>query len=111
MMYDYVKVGIDRIEENPVYGERHSPWIDHMCDDLKGFVGKAKTVRIVVKKRGNKHMVVFGHHLLKAARECGLSEVYVHVIDAEAEAGRARPGEDLLASRSGIRELLCRAGI
>jgi len=109
IMQDWTKVAIDQIEENPVYRERHSQWIDHMCDDLKSFVEKAKMVRIVVKKTRDRHMVVVGHHLLKAARECGLSEAYVHVTDTEKKPGQTGPEDDLLALRSGVEKILCRA--
>jgi len=53
--------------------------------------------------------VVVGYHLLKAARECGLSEAYVHVTDTEKKPGQTGPEDDLLALRSGVEKILCRA--
>jgi hypothetical protein len=105
-MQHCVKIPIDQIEENPEYKERRSQWIDHTYSELKNVVGKAGMVRIIVKKTGTKHMVVIGHHLLKAARECGLRELYAHVINTEAEAGQTTLGKDLLVFRSGVREIL-----
>jgi predicted metal-dependent phosphotriesterase family hydrolase len=101
-----VKIAIDQIEENPQYKERHSQWIDHTYGELRNVVGKVGMVRIVVKKTGKKYTVVLGHHLLKAARECGLRELYADVIDTEAEAGQRSRGEDLLVFRSAVREIL-----
>ena len=105
-MQHSVKIAIDQIEENPEYKERRSQWADHTYGELRNVVDKAGMVRITVKKTGNKHMVVIGHHLLKAARECGLREVDAYVIDTEAEAGKTRLGKDLLVFRSGVREIL-----
>ncbi len=104
-----VKIAIDQIEENPGYNERRSQWAEHMYRDLRSFVGKAGMVRIVVKKTGSRHTVVVGHHLLKAARECGLREAYIDVIDTEGEKGQISCGKDLLAFRSGVEEILSRA--
>jgi hypothetical protein len=101
-----VKIAVDQIEENPEYIERHSQWIDHTYRELRNIVGKAGMVRIIVKKTGKKHVVVIGHHLLRAARECGLREMYADVIDTEAEAGQTSLGKDLLVFRSGVREIL-----
>jgi hypothetical protein len=103
-----VKVAMDRIEESPAYQERHSQWIDRMSDDLRRFVAKAKMVRIVARKTDDKYTVVTGHHLLKAARECGLNEAYVHVIETDG-AGRESSGEDLIAFRLAVEEILDRA--
>jgi len=108
-MQHSVKIAIDQIEENPEYKERRSQWADHTYGELRNVVDKAGMVRITVKKTGNKHMVVIGHHLLKAARECGLREVDAYVIDTEAEAGKTRLGKDLLVFRSGVEEILYRA--
>lgn len=107
-MQDCVKVAIDRIEENPAYGERHSQWIDGMRDDLRAFVEKAQMVRIVAEKKGDKYMVVAGHHLLRAARECGFNEAYVDVVDRDVP-GRSWPGDDLLAFRTAVEEIIGRA--
>ena len=104
-----IKIAIDEIEENPGYRQRRSPWIDHTYRDLRNVVERAGLVRIIVEKRGNRHVVVIGHHLLKAARECGLKEAYAEVIDTEAEEGQTSPGEDLRAFRSGVEEILWRA--
>jgi hypothetical protein len=105
-MHHNVKIAIDQIEENPEYKERRSQWIDHTYRELRNVVGKAGMARIIVKKTGTKHTVVIGHHLFKAARECGLRELYAHVIDTEAEAGQTTLGKDLLVFRSGVREIL-----
>lgn len=83
-MKDGGKVDIDLIEENPSYMERRSQWSEDMHSFLRdSFVKKAGTVRIIVRKTGNKYVLVAGHHLLKAARECGFKKAYVDVIDSE----------------------------
>jgi ParB-like chromosome segregation protein Spo0J len=85
-MKDGGKVNIDLIEENPSYQERRSQWTKDMHSLLKdSFVRKAGTIRIIVKKTGNRYVLVAGHHLLKAARECGLKKAHVDVIGSEAE--------------------------
>jgi hypothetical protein len=102
-----VKIAIDRIENSPAYEERRSRWIDQMDRDLRRFVAKAGIVRVIVRKRGDRYVLVVGHHLLKAARECGLKEAYAHVIDGEARRGRQGFRHDFLLLRSGIEEILC----
>jgi len=111
-MQNSVRVAIDRVEDNPEYEERHSQWSARMYRNMRKFVRKAGMVRIIVKERGNKYTVVVGHHLLKAARECGLREVYVHVvdtIDTGVEGGRGGLEEALITFESGVDEILHRA--
>lgn len=84
-MKDGGKVDINLIEENPSYQERHSRWTRAMDSFLKkALVEKDELVRIIVRKTGNRYMLVAGHHLLKAARKCGFEYVYVDVIDSDA---------------------------
>ena len=85
-MKDGGRVDIDLIEENGDYTERCTQWTEDTYALLKdSFVKKAGTVRIIVRKTGNKYVLMAGHHLLKAAKECGLKEAYVDLIDSEAE--------------------------
>ena len=85
-MKDGGTVDIDLIEENPSYEERRSQWTQDMHSFLKdSFVKKAGTIRIIVKKTGNRYVLVAGHHLLKAARECGLKKAHVDVLGSETE--------------------------
>ena len=102
------KIALDKIENSPAYEERRSRWIDQMDGDLRRFVAKAGIVRLVVRKRGDRYVVVVGHHLLKAARECGLKEAYAHVIDGEARRGRQSFRDDFHLFRSGVEEILWR---
>jgi len=82
-MKDGGKVDINLIEEDSSYQERHSQWTAEMDSFLKhSLTKKAGTVRIIVKKTGKRYVLVAGHHLLKAARECGFRKVYVDVIDS-----------------------------
>jgi len=104
-----VRIAIDRVEDDPEYEERHSQWTTRMYRNMRNFVRKAGMVKIIVKETGNKYKVVVGHRLLKAARECGLREVYVYVIDTGAEAGKGSLEEALPAFRRGIEEVLHRA--
>lgn len=108
-MKNGVRVAIDQVEDNPEYEERHSQWTARMYRNMRNLVRKAGMARIVVKETGNKYTVVVGHHLLKAARECGLREVYVHVIDTGAEGGQESLEEALITYESGIEEILHRA--
>ena len=102
-----VRVAIEQIEENIDYVERSSLWIDLAFRDLKKIVKKAGIVRIVARETGkDRYMVVVGHHLLKAARECGLKEVRVHVMNSDAG---LLTWEDVLVFRSGIEEMLFHA--
>jgi len=101
-----VKIAIDKIESSPAYEERRSRWIDQMDGDLRKFVAKAGMVRVLVRKRGDRYVVVVGHHLLKAARECGLKEAYAHVIDGEAGRGRQGLRQNFLLFQSGVEEIL-----
>ena len=103
-----VKIALDRIENSPTYEERRSQWIDRMDGDLRRFVVKAGIVRVVVRKRGDRYVVVVGHHLLKAAKECGLKEAYAHVIEGDARRSRRDFRHDLLLFRSGVEEILWR---
>ncbi len=108
-MQNAVRIAIDRVEDSPEYEERHSQWTARMYRNMRNFVRKAGMVRIIAKETGNKYTVVVGHHLLKAARECDLREVYVHVIDTGVEAGQSNLEEALVTFRSGIEEILDRA--
>ena len=108
-MLSGVRIAIDRVEDNPEYEERHSQWTARVYRNMRNCVRKAGMVRIIVKKTGNTYMVVVGHHLLKAARQCGLREVYVHVIDSAAETGQGSLDEALIIFQSGIEETLDRA--
>ena len=83
MMKDGEKVNINLIDTNPDYKERHTPWTEAMDSFLRGsFAKKGRAVRIIARKTGDRYVVIAGHHLLKAARACGLREVRVDVIDA-----------------------------
>ncbi|HME42733.1 MAG TPA: ParB/Srx family N-terminal domain-containing protein [Syntrophorhabdales bacterium] len=85
-MKDGGKVNIKLIETDPDYRERHTPWTEAMDSFLRdSFVKRAGGVRIVVKKTGGKYVLVAGHHLLKAAKACGLKDVYVDVVDSGQE--------------------------
>jgi hypothetical protein len=106
MMQESVRIAINRVVDNPEYEGRRSPWTARMYRNMRNFVRKAGMVRIIVKETGSKYTVVVGHHLLKAARECGLREVYVHVIDTGAEAGQGSLEEALITFESGIEEIL-----
>ena len=82
-MKDGGKVNIDLIEEDFSYKERCSQWSSSMHAFLRdSVVRKVGSVRIIVKKAESRYVLVAGHHLLKAARECGLREVYVDVVDS-----------------------------
>ncbi len=102
-----VRVTIEQIEDAIDYEERRSLWIDLTYGDLKKVVKKAGMVRIVARKTGqDRYMVVVGHHLLRAARECGLKEVRMHVTDTEA---CLPTREDLRVFRLGVEEILFHA--
>ena len=106
-MQHVARVAIDRVDETLEYKERRSPWIDQAYRDLKKVVKKAGTVRIVARKVGaDRYMVVVGHHLLKAAKECGLRDVDLLVMDVNA---CQTTREDLLVFRLGVEEILLRA--
>ena len=82
-MKDGGKVNIDLIKVNPSYRERDSQWAKSMDLFLKNsFIKKTEPVRIIVRKNGSGYVLVAGHHLLKAARECGFKKVCVDVIGA-----------------------------
>jgi len=82
-MKDGGKIAISSIEEDPSYRERSSRWCETTHALLRdSFVRKRGPVRIIAKKKGSRYVVVAGHHLLKAAKECGLREVYVDVVGA-----------------------------
>ncbi len=85
-MKDGGKVDIHLIQENPAYRERDSQWTHAMDSFLKNsFLNKTEPVRIIVRKNGNGYVLVAGHHLFKAARECGFKKVCVDVIGSNAK--------------------------
>jgi hypothetical protein len=106
MMQNGVRIAIDRVEDNPEYEERHSQWTARVYRNMRNCARKAWMVRIIAKETGNKYMAVVGHHLLKAARQRGLREVYANVIDTGAEAGQGSVEEALITFRSGFEETL-----
>ena len=80
------KVKIDLIVEHASYQERQSQWSEAMYSFLRdSCVNKAGTVRIIVRKTGNRYELVAGHYLLKAARECGFKNVHIDIADSAAE--------------------------
>ena len=98
-----VEVSIEGIE-NHKQEERRSPWAVAMHRKVRNLVGKAGMARIIVKKAGKTYSVVFGCHLLEAARECGHSHVRADVITS-AEAGKVSLEESLLAFQSGLEKM------
>lgn len=109
VMQNCLRIGIDEVKGDAVHGERHSKWIDGMSTDLRVLVKKAKIVKIVVRKNGTDYLVVFGHHLLKAAEESGLHEVYAYVMEPETKTGQKGDEEAFMAFRKGVEEIVSHA--
>ncbi|OPY70238.1 MAG: hypothetical protein A4E57_00652 [Syntrophorhabdaceae bacterium PtaU1.Bin034] len=85
-MKDGGKVDIDLIMANPDYEERRSEWTAGMYLLLKDtIVRKAGMIRILVEKSEDGYIVVAGHQLLKAARDCGFREVCVDIVDGRSK--------------------------
>ncbi len=104
-----VEVSIGGIE-NREQTERRSPWAVAMHRKVRNLVRKAGMARIIVKKAGKTYSVVFGHHVLEAARECGHSHVRADVITCT-EAGKVSLEESLLAFQSGLEEMYLAASV
>ena len=84
-MKDAGKVDIKLIDCNPSWRDRNSRWTESMDSFLTHtLLPRSGMPRILAQKSGSRYVVVAGHHLLKAARQCGLREVYVDVMESDA---------------------------
>lgn len=86
MKPDIVNASIASIDNNPFRNTRRYPFVKAKIDALKRSIDAVGLWEgVIVRKKGNRYQLAFGHHRAEAARQLGLVRIPVIVRDLDDE--------------------------